>query len=42
MVMENEARTVLSVTEIYKKQGKERKLSGLTFSSVRDAQTIAH
>ncbi|MBV5313145.1 MAG: nuclear transport factor 2 family protein [Prolixibacteraceae bacterium] len=42
IVRENVAKTEFTVTEIYQKKGKEWKLLGLTFSSVRDTHTIAH
>lgn len=42
VVRENVAKTEFTVTEIYQKKGKDWKLLGLTFSSVRDTHTIAH
>lgn len=42
IVRENVAKTEFTVTEIYQKKGKDWKLLGLTFSSVRDTHTIAH
>lgn len=42
IVRENVAKTEFTVTEIYQKKGKDWKLLGLIFSSVRDTHTIAH
>jgi predicted nicotinamide N-methyase len=42
VVRENVAKTEFTVTEIYQKKGKDWKLLGLTFSSVRDTHAIAH
>lgn len=42
IVRENVAKTEFTVTEIYQKKGKDWKLLGLTFSSVRDTHTIVH
>lgn len=38
----NDVVTEFTVTEVYKKQKKDWKLLGLTFSSVRDTHTIRH
>lgn len=38
----NDVVTEFTVTEVYKKQGKDWKLLALTFSSVRDTHTIKH
>jgi hypothetical protein len=40
MVRGNEAKTEFTVTEVYQKQGKNWKMSALTFSSVRDTHQI--
>jgi hypothetical protein len=42
IVRGNEAKVEFTVTEIYQKKGKDWKLLGLTFSSVRDTHAIAH
>lgn len=42
IVRENLAKTEFTVTEIYQKKGKDWKLLGLTFSSVRDTHIIKH
>jgi len=42
IVRENEVKTEFTVTEIFQKEGKVRKLLGLTFSSVRDTHTLEH
>lgn len=42
MVRGNEANTEFTVTEVYKKQGKDWKMLALTFSSVRDTHVIKH
>jgi hypothetical protein len=42
VVRGNDAITEFTVTEVYKKQGKDWKLLALTFSSVRDTHTIKH
>jgi hypothetical protein len=42
LVRGNDVVTEFTVTEVYKKQGKDWKLLALTFSSVRDTHTIAH
>jgi len=42
IVRGNEAKVEFTVTEIYHKKGKDWKLLGLTFSSVRDTHAIAH
>lgn len=38
----SDAVTEFTVTEVYKKQGKDWKLLALTFSSVRDTHKIVH
>lgn len=40
VVREAEVKTEFTVTEIYQKQGKDWKMLGLTFSSVRDTHEI--
>jgi hypothetical protein len=42
VVRGSDAITEFTVTEVYKKQGKDWKLLALTFSSVRDTHTIEH
>ena len=42
VVRGNDAITEFTVTEVYKKQGKDWKLLALTFSSVRDTHKIEH
>ena len=42
VVRGNDAVTQFTVTEVYKKQGKDWKLLALTFSSVRDTHQIEH
>ncbi|MBU2525090.1 MAG: nuclear transport factor 2 family protein [Bacteroidetes bacterium] len=42
IVRGSEALNEFTVTEIYQKQGKDWKLLGLTFSSVRDTHVIKH
>lgn len=42
MVRGNEANTEFTVTEVYKKKGKDWKMLALTFSSVRDTHVIKH
>ena len=42
VVRGNDALNEFTVTEVYKKQGKDWKLLALTFSSVRDTHTIKH
>src|SRR6188474_215443 len=42
VVRGNDAVTEFTVTEVYKKQGSDRKLLALTFSSVRDTHQIKH
>ena len=42
MVRSNEANTEFTVTEVYKKKGKDCKMLALTFSSVRDTHVIKH
>jgi hypothetical protein len=42
VVRGNDAVTQFTVTEVYKKQGKDWKLLALTFSSVRDTHQIKH
>jgi hypothetical protein len=42
VVRGSDAVTQFTVTEVYKKQGKDWKLLALTFSSVRDTHQIAH
>ncbi|MVM41165.1 DUF4440 domain-containing protein [Spirosoma sp. HMF3257] len=42
MVRGTEAKTEFTVTEVYKKQGKDWKMLALTFSSVRETHVIKH
>jgi len=42
VVRGNDVVTEFTVTEVYKKQGKDWKMLALTFSSVRDTHTIKH
>lgn len=42
VVRGNDVVTEFTVTEVYKKQGKDWKLLALTFSSVRDTHVIKH
>lgn len=42
VVRGNDALNEFTVTEVYKKEGKDWKLLALTFSSVRDTHTIEH
>lgn len=42
VVRGSDVTTEFTVTEVYKKQGKDWKLLALTFSSVRDTHKIAH
>ena len=42
VVRGNDAVTEFTVTEVYKKEGRDWKLLALTFSSVRDTHKIAH
>lgn len=42
VVRGNDAVTEFTVTEVYKKNGKDWKMLALTFSSVRDTHKIAH